>query len=53
MRERRVMSGKWRPRNVLLRYCDGTLLGPIRIPVDAVACASSTPTGRAAAGEGF
>jgi hypothetical protein len=55
MRERRVMSGKWRPRNVLLRYCDDTelLLGPIRIPVDAVACASSRPTGRAAAGEGF
>ena len=49
------MSGKWRPRKVLLRYCDGTelLLGPIRTPVDAVACASSTPTGRAAAGEGF
>jgi hypothetical protein len=25
----------------------------IRTPVDSVACASSTPTGRAAAGEGF
>ena len=49
------MSGKWRPRKVLVRYRDGSelLLGPIRTPVDTVACASSTATRRAAAGEGF
>jgi hypothetical protein len=49
------MSGKWRARKVLVRYCDGSelLFGPIRPPLDAVACAWSTQTGRAAGGEGF